>query len=122
LFSKALEKVEHCEVKSGNARNVILNYNDIVYYVSGVNVQVQEGAEKMKAIFHAKRASDNETQDLDIEINQRIYDVLLEYAKLDKLDLIMVLQIQGANSKWCIMSEDWLKNQMHPPSNSGYIV
>ena len=51
--------MEHSEVKSGNARNVILNYNDKIYYVNGVNVQIQEGAGKIKAVFHAKRASDN---------------------------------------------------------------
>ena len=38
--------MEHNEVKSENARNVILSYNDTVYYVNSVNVKVQEGAEK----------------------------------------------------------------------------
>ena len=114
--------MEHCEVKSGNARNVILNYNDKIYYVNGVNVQIQEGADKIKAIFHAKCASDNEIQDLDIEISQGTYDILLEYAKLDKLDLIMVLQIEGASSKWCIMSEEWIKNQAPVIGSAGYIV
>ena len=114
--------MEHSEVKSDNARNVILSYNDKIYYVNGVNVKVQEGADKLKAIFHAKRASDNTHEDLDIEINQATYDILMEYAKLDKLDLIMVLQIEGAASKWCLMSEDWLKNQFHSSGTAGYIV
>ncbi len=114
--------MEHSEVKSGNARNVILNYNNKIYYVNGVNVQIQEGADKIKAIFHAKRALDNATQDLDIEISQGIYSILLEYAKLDKLDLVMVLQIEGADSKWCIMSEDWLRNQIHDNARAEYIV
>ncbi len=114
--------MEHSEVKSDNARNIILSYNDKIYYVSGVNVQVQEGADKLKAIFHAKCASDNTQEDLNIEINQGTYDILMEYAKLDKLDLIMVLRIEGSSTKWCLMSEDWLKNQFQGAGCKGYIV
>ena len=114
--------MEHNEVKSDNARNVILSYNDKIYYVNGVNVKIQEGEDKLKAVFHAKRASDNTQEDLDIEINQSTYDILMEYAKLDKLDLIMVLQIEGSASKWCLMSEDWLRNQFHSAGSKEYIV
>ena len=114
--------MEQSEVKSDNARNVILSYNDKIYYVNSVNVAVKEGADKLKAVFHTKRASDNGAEDLDIEINQGTYDILLEYAKLDKLDLIMVLQIEGAQAKWCLMSEDWLKTQYQPVASKGYIV
>jgi len=116
--------MEHSEVKSDNARNVILSYNEQIYYVNSVNVAVKEGADKLKAIFHAKRAADNAQEDLDIEINQGTYDILMEYAKLDKLDLIMVLQIQGGSAKYCLMSEDWLKNQLQNLGcgSKGYIV
>lgn len=115
--------MEHTEVKAENARNVILSYNEKIYYVDGVNVQIQEGADKVKAVFHAKRAGDNSLHDLNIEISKAMYDILMEYAKLDKLDLVMVLQIEGANSKWCLMSEDWLGNQLHSNlGNSAYIV
>ena len=114
--------MEHSEVKSDNARNVILSYNDTIYFVNSVNVKVQEGMGNIKAIFHAKRASDNTHEDLDIEINQGTYDILMEYAKLDKLDLIMVLQIEGNSSKWCLMSENWLKNQLQISGSKGYIV
>jgi len=116
--------MERSEVKSDNARNVILSYNDKVYYVSSVNVAVKEGVDKMKAIFHVKRASDNEPEELDIEINQGTYNILIEYAKLDKLDLIMVMQIEGGNAKYCLMSEDWLKNQVGPSGcgSKSYIV
>lgn len=115
--------LSHAEVKSENARNVILNYQDTVYYVNSVNVQIQEEIGKLKAVFHAKRALDNTPKDLDIEINQSTYDILVEYAKLDKLDLIMVLQIKDSESKWCLMSEDWLRNQFSPCSASkDYIV
>jgi hypothetical protein len=114
--------MEHSEVKSENARNVILSYNDNVYYVNGVNVQIQEGAKKIKAVFHTKRAADNTIQDLDIDITQGTYDILMEYAKLDKPESIMVLQIEGTSTKWCLMSEDWLKNQLPTVTCSGYIV
>jgi hypothetical protein len=116
--------VEHSEVKSDNARNVILSYNEKIYYVNSVNVAVKEGADKLKAIFHTKRASDNTQEDLDIEINQGTYDILMEYAKLDKLELVMVLLIEGATTKYCLMSEDWLKNQFAPVGNRSkcYIV
>ena len=114
--------MERTEVKSDNARNVILSYNDKIYFVGGVNIKIEEGADKMKAVFHAKRATDNIQEDLDIEINQGTYDILMEYAKLDKLDLIMVLRIEGASSKWCLMSEDWLSNQLRSVKSRGYVV
>jgi hypothetical protein len=113
---------EHSEVKSENARNVILSYGENVYFVNKVNVQVNDGAEKLKAVFHARRLPNNEPEDLDIEINQRVYDMLTEYAKLDKLDLILVLQIQGEDAKWCLMSENWLKNQSTSACKTVYIV
>lgn len=113
---------EHSEVKSENARNVILSYGENVYFVNKVNVQVSDGANKLQAIFHARRLPTNEDEDLNIEIDQRVYDVLIEYAKMDKLDLILVLQIQGAEAKWCLMSENWLKNQAPAAGNTAYIV
>ncbi len=118
-------RVEHSEIKSDNARNVILSYNEKIYYVNSVNVQVQEGQEKLKAIFHAKRASDDMQEDLNIEISQGTYDILTEYAKLDKLNLIMVLMINNDAVKYCLMSEDMLKNQTFTSSgcsSRGYIV
>ncbi len=118
-----LEAMEQGGAKSANARNVILSYNDEIYYVDSVNVKVEEGAAKLKAVFHAKRAADNTVEDLDIEINKGTYSILLEYAKLDKLDLVMVLQIrEGSDAKWCLMTEDWLQNRGHPPSAKGYVV
>ena len=115
-------RLEHTEVKSGNARNVILSYNNKIYYVNGVNVQINKDANKIKAIFHVKQASDNSSQDLDVEISQGTYDMLVEYAKLDKLDLIMILQIEGTNSKWCLMTEDWLRTLPSNARNANYIV
>jgi len=114
--------MEHSEVRSDNARNVILSFNDKIYYVNSVNVAIREGEDKLKAVFHTKRASDNAQEDLDIEISQGTYDILMEYAKLNKLDLIMVLQIEDGKAKYCLMSEEWLKNQLQPHNGRGYIV
>lgn len=113
---------EHSEVKSENARNLILSYGENVYFVNKVNVQINEGTEKLKAVFHARRLPGNEPEDLSIEINQHIYDMLIEYTKLDKLDLILVLQIQGDDAKWCLMSENWLQNQADIAGKNAYIV
>ncbi len=112
----------HHEVKSENARNVILSYNEKIYYVNGVNVKVQQDADLFKAVFHAKRASDNAIEDLDIEISKNTYNMLMEYAKLDKLDLIMVLQIEGPEARWCLMSEEWLQKQYDTVGKSSYVV
>jgi hypothetical protein len=114
--------VEHSEVKSENARNVILSYGENVYFVNKVNIQMAEGVEKLKAIFHARRVSDNKPEDLDIEITQKTCNVLTEYAKMDGLDMILVLQIQGGEAKWCLMSEDWVPNKTAAKGNSCYVV
>jgi len=114
---------EHSEVKSENAHNVILSYGDGVYFVSGVNVQVTKGSERLRATFHARRAHTNEVEDLNIDITKPVYDVLVEYAKMNKLDMILVLQILGDDAKWCLMSENWLANQVDKgPTKTGYIV
>ncbi len=110
------------EVKSEHARNVILSYENNVYFVNRVNVRLQEGAEQIKAVFHARKLADKEHQDLEVEINQNIYDLLVEYAKLDKFDLILVLHLAGNESKWCLMSENWLEQQNSEKHKVGYIV
>lgn len=118
---------EHTEVKSDNARNVILSYGDAIYFVNKVNVQYEEGLERLKAIFHARRVADNQTRDLELEITKETYGMLVDYAKIDKNDLILVLSIEGNDSKWCLISESWLKKQennssIKSPAKIGYIV
>ncbi|MBN1357917.1 hypothetical protein JW988_04020 [Candidatus Bathyarchaeota archaeon] len=103
---------ENSQVKSENARNVILSYQDNVYYVKKVNVQFQEGADLLKAVFHARKAKDTRFQDLEVKISQAAYNMLIEYTKLDNFDLILVLRIEGNKSKWCLMSEEWLKKRV----------
>ncbi|MCX8150998.1 MAG: hypothetical protein N3D85_05820 [Candidatus Bathyarchaeota archaeon] len=115
---------EQTEVKSENARHVILSYNENVYFVNKVNVKIPEGKDKLKAVFHARRITDNQSQDLNVEISQDVYDVLVEYAKMNKLDLILVLQIDGDKAKWCLMNDNWFTQQTGYSTNSKtqYIV
>jgi hypothetical protein len=111
------------EVKSEKARNVILSYEDTLYFVSQVNVQFHEGDKKHKATFHAKRIADNHMQDLELEISQSLYNVLVEYTKMDNFDLILILHIETSGSKWCLMSENWLRNcQIDRNTNVQYII
>jgi len=113
---------EHSEVKSENARNVILSYGDTIYFVNKVNVQFQEGVDVLKAIFHARRVKDGQLQNLEVEISRAAYNMLVEYAKLDNFDLILVLRIEGNESKWCLMTENWLKKQVGENGKAFYIV
>jgi hypothetical protein len=113
---------EHNEVKSENARNVILSYRDAVYFVNKVHVQFQEDTDTLKAVFHARKAKSEQFQDLEVEINQATYNMLIEYAKLDNFDLILVLRIEGNKSKWHLMSEKWLKKQIGENGKVLYIV
>ena len=103
---------EGSQVKSENARNVILSYRDDVYYVNKVNVQFREGANMHKAVFHARKAKGTTFQELEVKISQAAYKMLIEYAQLDNFDLILVLRIDGNESKWCLMSEEWLKKRV----------
>ena len=113
---------ERSEVKSENARNVILSYRDAVYFVNKVNVQFRDDAELLKAVFHARNAKSGQPQDLEVEISQAAYNMLIEYAKLDNFDFILVLRIEGRESKWCLMSEEWLKKQAAENGKAFYIV
>jgi len=110
-------------VKSDKARNVVLSYEDTVYFVNQVNVQFHEGDKTHKATFHAKRAVDNNMQNLDLEISQNLYDFLVEYTKMDNLNLVLILQIETSGSKWCLMSENWLTNyHTNRNTNMQYII
>jgi hypothetical protein len=110
---------QRTEFKSDNARNVILNYDSVVYFVNKVNVQLEEGVEKIKAVFHARKAADNSTQDVAVEISKGAYNALIEYARMDMMDQILVLSIEEGESRWCFLSENWLKKQTLNTSNTG---
>jgi hypothetical protein len=110
------------EVKSEKARSVILSHGDNVYFVSRVNVNYRENDEKHRAVFHAKGLTDNKPRNLELEINSGVYDVLVEYAKLDNSDLILILHVEGDKSKWCLMSENWLKNKENKNAKANYVI
>jgi hypothetical protein len=110
---------QRTEVKSDNARNVILSYDSAVYFVNKVNVQLEEGVEKIKAIFHARKAADNSTQDVEVEISKGAYNALIEYARMDMMNQILVLSIEDGESRWCFLSDNWLKKQTTSTSNTG---
>jgi hypothetical protein len=110
------------EIRSENARNVILSYSDQVYYVNRVNVRLREREMMCNAVFHARRAIDNQPKDLELEIDKKLYDIFVEYAKLNNSDLVLILHIDGKEPKLCLMSLNWLKQQSAKKGLSKYIV
>jgi hypothetical protein len=121
--TSGLENMENVsETKSENARFVILSYGEAVYYVNRVNVHLRDGENVYRAVFHAKRAMDNQQEDLDLEINKSMYNILVEYAKLDNADMILILHVEGNKSKWCLMSENWLKRYTNGSIAGKYVI
>ena len=99
------------ETASENARHVILKYENNLYHVDRVNVQYSEGKKIYNAIFRAKRVGGSQLLDLGFDISQKLYDVLVGYAKLDDSDLLLVLHVEGKSFKWSFVSESWLRQQ-----------
>jgi hypothetical protein len=99
------------ETRSENARQVILKYENKVYHVNRVNVRCSEENKMYSAVFNARRLDDNKVLDLDFEISQKLYDVLVEYTKLGNSDLLLVLHVEGDNFKWGLVSDSWLRQQ-----------
>jgi hypothetical protein len=110
------------EFSSENARHVILRHEDKLYYVSRVSVNFCEGEKTHRATFHARRALDNGSEDLDLEITRKLYDVLVGYARLDSYDQILILQIDGRDSRWCLISENWFKQRGSGNRPNKYII
>jgi hypothetical protein len=102
---------ERVETRSDNARHVILKYEDKLYHVNRVNVHCSEEEKAYSAVFNAKRLEDNKTFDLDFEISRRLYNVLVEYTKLDDSDLLLVLHVDGDDFKWGLISDSWIQQQ-----------
>jgi len=110
------------ETRSENARHVILSYKDKLYYVSTVKVTYCEGEEVHKAVFHAKDTAGGHVEELDLDIPQRLYEILLEYAKIDESDLILVLHVERKEFKWGLVSESWLRRYTNKKVTSDYVV
>jgi hypothetical protein len=102
---------EKVETRSENARHLILKYEDKLYHVNRVTVQRSEKKKSYSAVFSAKRLSDSQLMDLGFEISRKLYDILVEYTKLDDSDLLLVLQVKGSDFKWGLVSEAWLRQQ-----------
>ena len=113
---------ERTVTKSENARHIILNYEDTIYYVGTINVRLREGELKHDATFHAKNPSDNLYYDLEFEIPQTLYEILVEYTKMANPDLILVLALENKVFKWSLVSESWLKNYSNKANPSHYVV
>ncbi len=88
---------------------MIMSYNDKVYHVDSVKVNFSEGKESHGAVFHAKEVSAEKFSDLHFAIPHMLCDVLIEYAKLDDSDAILVLDVKGNRFDWNLLSEAWLK-------------
>ncbi|MCW4015379.1 MAG: hypothetical protein NWF06_03335 [Candidatus Bathyarchaeota archaeon] len=109
------------EARSANARNVILKYDDKLYHVDKVNVQYSEEKQKYSAVFRAKRVGSRQLLNLDFEISQKLYDVLVDYTKLDDSDLLLVLYVEDGKFKWSFVSDSWVQQQTRSKA-SWYVV
>ena len=112
---------ERVVTRSENARHVILKYGDILYHVDQVDVQYSERKKMYEAVFRAKTLGNSQSFDLDFEISPNIYQVLVDYAKLDNSDLLLVLHFDGKIVKWRLVSEKWLQQQIESKI-SKYVV
>ena len=113
--------VERVETRSDNARHVILKHDNYLYHVNKVDVEFSESTQVYNAIFRARRVDGGQKVDLDFEISQKLYEVLVEYTKLDDSDLLLVLQIDGNDVKWSFVSESWVRQQSESKTHR-YIV
>jgi hypothetical protein len=110
------------ETHSESARHIILSYGDRVYYVSTVKVQFCEGQETHKAVFHAKDATGGQLEDLDLDVPQKLYEILVEYTKMGNSDLILVLHVENKEFTWGLVRESWLRRFMSKDTVAGYVV
>lgn len=113
---------EKLETRSENARHVILSYRNKLYYVGSVNISLRQGEPMQKAVFHAVEVMDNKIEDLALEIPKSIYEVLVNYAKLDDPDLVLALYVEGGEFKWTTMSETWLRHYVIESHARNYVV
>jgi hypothetical protein len=69
-----------------------------------------------------RRAIDNQPQDLEFEIDKKLYDIFVEYARLDNSDLVFMLRIDGKEPRLCLMNLNWLKKQPKRKGLNEYIT
>ncbi|MCW4035312.1 MAG: hypothetical protein NWF03_08110 [Candidatus Bathyarchaeota archaeon] len=109
------------EAKSENARHVILSYGNNLYHIDKVSVQESTADSNYNAVFRAKRLADNQMLELDFEISQKLYDVLMDYTGLDNPDLLLVLYFDNNDFTWRFVSDAWVRQQISSKVNR-YIV
>ena len=112
---------DRVETRSDNARHVILKYENTLYHVDRVTVKPKKGQEMYNAVFSTKRLKDSQTMDLGLEIPRNMYDILMEYTKLGDSDLLLVLNVEGDDFKWGLVSESWLRQQTSSKVNR-YVI
>jgi hypothetical protein len=110
------------ETHSENARHAILSYKDKVYYVSTVRVRFCEGKQMHRAIFHARDAAGGQLKDLDLEISQKLYELLVEYTRMGNSDLILVLHVENKEYSWGLVRADWLRRFLGKDTVASYVV
>lgn len=110
------------EIRSKNAHHIILSYKGALYYVNRVSVRFCEGERVHKAIFHAKRVIDNQPEDLDLKITRKLYDILVEYTKLDNSDLMFLLHAENNELRWYLTSENRLRQHTTVNNANKYVV
>jgi hypothetical protein len=118
----AIELDTGTEARSEKARQVILQDEKGLYFVSSVNVQLNEGQRVHRATFHAEAVGNNEHRDLDFEIPQDLFDVLVEYTKLANPDLVLLLFHQNNSFRWQLLSESQFRQCSNTAALKQYVV
>ena len=110
------------ETRSEKTRQLILRDENRFYYVSAVNVKLDDGERVHKATFHAEAVDDGKLHDLDFEIPQDLFDVLMEYTKLGNPDLVLLLFHENGSFRWLLLSESWLRQHSSMAGFIQYVV
>ncbi len=105
-----------------NAHQIVLSYNDKIYNVDLVKVRLCEGKNKHNAVFHAKEIHLSQFTDLSLDIPRGLYDALVEYAKLNDPDMILVLNVKNDSYNWNLVSDAWVKQAASAQNTKKYIV
>lgn len=114
--------MEQTKTYSKNAHHMIMSYNDKIYHVDSVRVNFSEGKEQHDAVFHARKIPGEEFLDLQLAIPPMLCDVLIEYAKIDNPDAILVVNIKDNRYSWNVLSEAWLNKTFNAQSVKQYVA
>jgi hypothetical protein len=121
-MEKAQTVTQQTKAASKNGHQIVMSYNSKVYHVDLVRVKFQKGQTTDNAIFHAREVTADAFNDLSLPIPHSLYDVLVEYAKLDAPDLILVLDVKEGKFRWNVVSDAWLKQAKNSEGAKQYIT